>query len=73
MCSLARAQKLELWRGQVRMMPAGKHFGRLACLSVAQLSAVGQELCQGEDVGDRGGGDRLSWRGPYIKRSGMGA
>ena len=55
------------------MMPAGKHFGRLACLSVAQLSVVGQELCQGGDVGDRGGGDRLSWRGPYIKRSGMGA
>ena len=69
MCSLARAQELELWRGQVRMMPAGKHSGLLACLSVAQLSAVGQVLCQGEDVGDRGGGDRLSWSGPYINEA----
>lgn len=69
MCSLARAQQLELWRGQVRMMPAGKHSGLLACLSVAQLSAVGQELCPGGDVGDRGSGDRLSWRGPYINEA----
>lgn len=69
MCSLARAQQLELWRGQVRMMPAGKHSGLLACLSLAQLSAVGQELCPGGDVGDRGGGDRLSWRGPYINEA----
>ena len=69
MCSLARAQQLELWRGQVRMMPAGKHSGLLACLSVAQLSAVGQELCPGGDVGDRGSGDHLSWRGPYINEA----
>ncbi len=69
MCSLASAQQLELWRGQVRMMPAGKHSGRLACLSVAQLSAVGQELCPGGDVGDRGSGDHLSWRGPYINEA----
>lgn len=69
MCSLARAQQLELWRGQVRMMPAGKHSGLLACLSLAQLSAVGQELCPGGDAGDRGGGDRLSWRGPYINEA----
>lgn len=73
MCSLARAQQLELWRGQVRMMPAGKHSGLLACLSVAQLSAVGQELCPGGD------GRRPRQRGPpelawsIYQRSGMGA